>query len=86
MAEESGRTRFHHGFYAAMKVEYDLLKAPVSYDQETELGEEPVRLDFLIVKKDKNAVLSDPIGSFFRFVNLFEYKSPEDGLSIDGFL
>lgn len=85
MSEETGRTRFHHGFYAAMKVEYDLVKAPVNYSQENELGEGPVRLDFLIIKKDRNALLSDPIGSFFRLVNLFEYKSPEDGLSIDDF-
>ena len=68
-----------------MKVEYDLAKAPVTYEQEKELGEDPVRLDFLIIKKEKNAVLNDPIGKFFRAVNLFEYKSPEDGLSIDDF-
>ena len=29
--------------------------------------------------------LSDPIGEYFRKVNLFEYKSPEDELSIDDF-
>ena len=68
-----------------MKVFYDLAKAPVTYEQEKELGEDPVRLDFLIIKKDKDAVLDDPIGKFFRAVNLFEYKSPEDGLSIDDF-
>lgn len=85
MAEERGRTRFHYGFYAAMKVEYDLVKAPVTYDQEKELGEDPVRLDFLIIKKNSSLKLSDHIGEFFRNVNLFEYKSPEDGLSIDDF-
>lgn len=85
MAEESGRTRFHHGFYAAMKVEYDLIKAPVTYDQEKELGEDPVRLDFLIIKKEDASQLTDPIGKFFKKVNLFEYKSPEDGLTIDDF-
>ncbi|MBR2214670.1 MAG: hypothetical protein IJ849_02790 [Selenomonadaceae bacterium] len=85
MDEEAGRVQFHQGFYAAMKVEYDLAKAPVSYDQEKELGEKPVKLDFLIIKKDKNVTLSDPIGKFFRRENLFEYKSPEDGLSIDDF-
>ena len=83
--EESGRTRFHYGFYAAMKVEYDLVKAPVKYEQEKELGEDPVRLDFLIIKKEKNVKLNDPIGEFFRRENLFEYKSPEDGLTIDDF-
>ena len=85
MADESGRTRFHYGFYAAMKVEYDLRKAPVTYEQEMQLGEDPIRLDFLIIKKNSELTLSDPIGEFFRGVNLFEYKSPEDGLTIDDF-
>ena len=85
MAEESGRTRFHYGFYAAMEVEYDLKKIPLTYEQEIELGKDPVRLDFLIIKKEPDVVLHDPIGEFFRQVNIFEYKSPEDGLSIDDF-
>ena len=83
MAQESGRTRYHYGFYAAMKVEYDLVNAGVKYEQEIQLGEDPVRLDFLIIKAEGE--LGDPIGEFFRKVNLFEYKSPEDGLSIDDF-
>ena len=85
MAEESGRTRFHYGFYAAMEVEYDLKKIPLTYEQEVELGKDPVRLDFLIIKKEHDVVLHDPIGEFFKQVNIFEYKSPEDGLSIDDF-
>ncbi|MBQ3645334.1 MAG: hypothetical protein II960_01915 [Synergistaceae bacterium] len=68
-----------------MKVEYDLVRAPVTYEQEKELGEDPLRLDFLIIKKEANVELSDPIGKFFKRVNLFEYKSPEDGLTIDDF-
>ena len=85
MTQEDGRTRYHYGFYAAMKVCYDLLKARVTYEQEKQLGEDPIRLDFLIIKKDNDVTLHDPIGEFFRAVNLFEYKSPEDGLSIDDF-
>lgn len=85
MAQEAGRTRFHYGFYAAMKVEYDIIQANVTYEQEIQLGEDPIRLDFLIIKKDTDVVLTDPIGEFFKSVNIFEYKSPEDGLSIDDF-
>ena len=66
-----------------MKVEYDMLQAGVKYEQEIQLGEDPVRLDFLIMKTDGK--LKDPIGEYFRKVNLFEYKSPEDELSIDEF-
>lgn len=83
MAQESGRVRYHYGFYSAMKVEYDLLQAEVKYEQEIQLGEDPVRLDFVIMKTDGK--LKDPIGENFRKVNLFEYKSPEDELSIDEF-
>lgn len=85
MAQETGRIRFHYGFYAAMKVEYDLMRANVTYEQEIQLGEDPIRLDFLIIKKNADVVLTDPIGEFFEAVNLFEYKSPEDTLSIDDF-
>ena len=85
MAKESMRTRFHYGFYAAMEVEYDLANIPLTYEQEIELGKDPIRLDFLIIKKESNIVLHDPIGEFFKQVNIFEYKSPEDGLSIDDF-
>ncbi|MBR1486106.1 MAG: hypothetical protein IJ597_02490 [Synergistaceae bacterium] len=85
MTKESLRTRFHYGFYAAMEVEYDLANIPLIYEQEIELGKDPVRLDFLIIKKNSDIVMSDPIGEFFKQVNIFEYKSPEDGLSIDDF-
>ena len=85
MAEEALRTRFHYGFYAAMEVEYDLANVPLIYEHEVELGKDPLRLDFLIIKKDPELVLSDPIGEFFRHVNIFEYKSPEDGLSVNDF-
>ena len=85
MAEETGRTRFHYGFYAAMEVEYDLADIPLVYEQEVELGKDPVRLDFLVIKKEPDILLDDPIGEFFKQVNIFEYKSPEDGLSIDDF-
>lgn len=85
MTVETGRARFHYGFYAAMKVEYDIIRADVTYEQEIQLGEDPIRLDFLILKKEASVILTDPIGAFFKAVNLFEYKSPEDGLSIDNF-
>ena len=38
-----------------------------------------------MVKKELDIVTNDPIGEFFKQVNIFEYKSPEDSLSIDDF-
>ena len=36
-----------------MKVEYDLVQAEVKYEQEIQLGEYPVRLNFLIIKTEE---------------------------------
>ena len=58
-----------------MEVEYDLKKISLTYEQEIELGKNPVRLDFLIIKKEPDLVLDDPIGEFFRQVNIFVLKT-----------
>ena len=68
-----------------MKVEYALMGVDLEYEQEIQLGEDSIKLDFLIIKKNPGVILTDPIGEFFEAVNIFEYKSPEDGLSIDDF-
>lgn len=82
---ETGRTRLHYDFYAAMKVEYDIIHADVTYEREIQLGEDPIRLDFLIVNQDASVVLNDPIGEFFNAINLFEYKPHEDRPPINDF-
>ena len=85
MSEKADKTGWHYGFYAAMKVIYTMLEADVSYRQEHQLGKEPVRLDFLIIKNNSQQPLHDQIGSFFSGYNIFEYKSPNDSLTFDDF-
>ena len=82
--DESGKIEYHYGFYGAIHAEYEPKHVQLEYLQEHELGEEPVRMDMLIIKRD-SASLTDPIGSFFRTHNALEYKSPEDALTIDDF-
>ena len=82
--EESGKIEYHYGFYGAVHVEYEPTHVQMEYLQEHELGDEPVRMDMLIIKRDVSE-LSDPIGSFFCTHNVLEYKSPDDELSIDVF-
>ncbi len=85
MNEESGKIEYHYGFYAATHAEYHAFREVLDFLQEQELGVEPVRLDMLIIKRDGPNPLKDAIGSFFRKYNILEYKSPEDGLTIDDF-
>ena len=84
MKDEIGKIEYHYGFYGAVHAEYEPALVKMEYIQEYELGDEPVRMDMLILKRDETP-LTDPIGSFFRIHNVLEYKSPEDHLSINDF-
>ena len=39
----------------------------------------------MIIKKSPEEKLNDIIGKFFRLINIIEYKSPDDSLTIDDF-
>ena len=83
--EEGGKIKFHYGFYGAIKLIYESAKSSYVFLQEQQLGDEPVRLDMLIVRKNERHVLTDPIGQFFRGHNILDYKSPDDALNINDF-
>ena len=85
MNEESGKIEYHYGFYAATHAEYHAFREVLEFLQEQKLGVEPVELDMLIIRQDGPNPLKDAIGKFFRKYNILEYKSPEDGLTIDDF-
>ena len=80
-----GKIEYHYGFYAAAHAEYHAFREVLDFLQEQELGVEPVKLDMLIIRRDGPNPLKDAIGRFFRRYNILEYKSPEDGLTIDDF-
>ncbi len=82
--EETGQVEYHNGFYGAVHAVYEPTNVKMEYKQEHDLGDEPVRMDMLLIKQE-SIPLSDPIGSFFKTHNVIEYKSPDDKLNIDAF-
>ena len=82
--EEVGKIEYHYGFYGAVHAEYEPTHVKMEYLQEHELGDEPVRMDMLLLKLEETPLM-DPIGSFFRGHNVLEYKSPGDSLTISAF-
>jgi hypothetical protein len=49
------------------------------------LNSEPLRIDVIIIKKQAGTVIDNPVGALFREVNILEYKSPGDHLSLADF-
>ncbi len=80
---ESKKTQWHPPFCAAMKLELKDNKKDLSFESELPLNTKPIQLDLLVIKKQKKAIIQNEVGRIFQQHNLFEYKSPEDGLGID---
>ncbi|MDR1970554.1 MAG: hypothetical protein LBQ46_01410 [Treponema sp.] len=55
------------------------------FEAEYPLNREPLKIDVVIIKKEKGAVLDKKIAVVFRDVNILEFKSPDDSLGITDF-
>lgn len=80
------RDHWHPGFLGAMELEFIDYKNELVFEGEHQLSKEPLKMDLLIIKKKKDAVITNQIGAIFRQYNIFEFKSPRDELSIDNYI
>lgn len=82
---EKATIQWHPGFYSAAELELLSDKEVLSFQREYNLSKEPLRMDLLIIKKLADVRIENEIGRIFKRYNVVEYKSPEDGLSIDDY-
>ncbi|MCI9099606.1 MAG: hypothetical protein HFH58_07050 [Lachnospiraceae bacterium] len=52
-------------------------------EREYPLMKEPPRMDFLVIKKEKDTVIDNAVGKIFRKHNVVENKNPNDSLNSD---
>ena len=76
---------WHPAFVEAIQLELDAYRDELEFQAEYQLTAEPLKIDCLVIKKSKSIVLSKNIATIFREVNLLEYKSPDDYVSIGDF-
>jgi hypothetical protein len=76
---------WHPAFYQAIQAELLQYKDILHYEFEYQLTAEPLRMDILIIKKEKDVVIEKNIAAIFKKSNIVEYKSPDDYVSIDDF-
>jgi hypothetical protein len=79
------KKQWHPAFCGAAELEFRANQKDLEFQREYNLSKEPLRIDLLIIKKLKDVQLQNEIGHIFRTYNIIEYKSPEDGLTIDDF-
>lgn len=81
--EQKRRLDWHSGFEAGLHLVFRRYRGLISIEREHPLSEEPLRIDFLVVKKNKDVLIPNDIGRLFRMYNIIEYKNPNDELNID---
>lgn len=82
---EETSIQWHPGFYGAAEIELVSNKGDLEFQREYNLSKEPLRMDLLIIKKLSNVKIENEIGHIFKKYNVIEYKSPDDGLTIDDY-
>lgn len=81
--EKKLRTAWHPAFASAMRLEFRDNESDLIYEVEHVLNQQPLKVDFIVIKKNANVKLTNEIGEIFRGHNLVEFKSEDDVLNID---
>jgi hypothetical protein len=84
-SKNKGYTHWHAGFRNALEATLEQYGDVLEFNFEHPLTAEALRLDALIIKKKREAVIDHDIGAFFKTWNVLEYKSPEDSFSVSDF-
>jgi hypothetical protein len=79
------RIPWHPAFFDAIRLELERYRDILEFDYEYQLTEEPLKMDVLVIKKVKDAVIEKNIAAIFRENNILEYKSPDDYISVEDF-
>lgn len=77
--------QWHPAFCAAAELEFMENKGELDFQREYNLSKKPLQIDILVVRKHDDVNIKNEIGQIFRKYNVIEYKSPDDGLTIDDF-
>ena len=82
---EQSQIAWHPAFVQAIQLELEDYRDVLEFYAEYQLTTEPLRIDCVVIKKAKGVVINKNIAAMFKDVNLLEYKSPDDYVSVDDF-
>jgi hypothetical protein len=79
------RIPWHPAFVQAMRLELERYNDVLEFISESQLTSEPLRIDLVIIIKEPGIAIDKNIARIFKRVNILEYKSPEDYISVRDF-
>ncbi len=82
-SDEKKRLDWHSGFEGGLMLSLRRYAKDLQIEREHPLSSEPLRIDFLVIKKRPDVLIDNAMGREFKTYNLIEYKNPNDELNID---
>jgi hypothetical protein len=76
---------WHPAFVQALQLELEPFLHSLEFTPELPLTSEPLRVDLIIIKKSPSLVIEKNIARILKHINIFEYKSPRDYISLHSF-
>ena len=77
--------QWHPAFFQAIKLELDEYRHALEFLYEYQLTTGPQRIDVVIIKKNGDIRIKKNIAAIFQKINLLEYKSPDENISVKDF-
>jgi hypothetical protein len=79
--DKNSKTYWHGAFFEALQLELYEYADFLEFFEERHLSKEALRMDVLVVKKNKAVTIEKNIGRIFKTHNIFEFKSEMDSFS-----
>jgi hypothetical protein len=81
----ASRNNWHPAFCEGLALELEQYSDVLQFEFEHVLNDEPLVIDALVIKKAPGVIIEKNIARIFKAVNIVEYKSPGDYLSVRDF-
>jgi hypothetical protein len=80
--KDNDRIDWHNAFIQALRLDFNDYSDILEIKDNVSLTAEPLKIDAVIIKKERNAVIDKTIAGIFGTDNILEYKNPEIFLSV----
>jgi len=83
---ETMQLDWHSAFYEAIQAELLEYLPHLRFQQEYHLNDQPLRIDAIIIKAEAGIEIKKNFAENFRGHNIIEFKSPDDSLTVSGYI
>jgi len=83
--QSKDKTYWHDAFFEALQLELHQYLEALNFIYEHQLSKQALIVDVLVIRKEHGIEIEKNIGKIFKAINLFEFKSEKDSLTVDDY-